>query len=200
MELIRRSGVVRQQEINEAAKNLISMRGMESVTIDAIADEVGLSEGAIYRHFNSKRQILNLLIDDIEFNLMKTLRESQVDGNDAMQNLELIMEAHFGHVGNFMTGSFIVITEAIAFDVAGLRGRVSSMLARYVDFLKGVFECGVKDGSVRSDVDPEVAATAFFGLIQSTATLRALNEYQDPVVEWRNKMWDIYKRGVLSET
>ena len=126
--MIRRSGVVRQQEIIEAAKNLISMRGMESVTIDAIADEVGLSEGAIYRHFNSKRQILNLLIDDIEFNLMKTLRESQVDGNDAMQNLELIMEAHFGHVGNFMTGSFIVITEAIAFDVAGLRGRVSSML------------------------------------------------------------------------
>ncbi len=200
MGLTRRSGIVRQQEIIEAAKNLISLRGMESVTIDAIAEEVGLSEGAIYRHFNSKRQILNLLIDDIEITLMRTLKESQVDGKNAMENLELILSAHFKHVGNFMTGSFIVITEAIALDVAGLRGRVSSMLFRYVDFLKGVFEQGIKDGSVRADVDPGVAATAFFGLIQSTATLRALNDYQEPLVEWRNQMWDIYKRGILSDT
>ena len=68
----RQSTSIRRRQIIDAARDLITSKGMESVTIDAIAEAVGVTEGAIYRHFQSKREILSMLIDNIEESLMGT--------------------------------------------------------------------------------------------------------------------------------
>ena len=47
------------------------MQGSEHITMKGIASEVGISEAAIYRHFNEKRDILLLLVDDVGANLLK---------------------------------------------------------------------------------------------------------------------------------
>ena len=196
--IARQSTLVRQHQIIEAARKLITTRGMEGVTIDAIAEEVGLTEGAIYRHFTSKHQILTLLIDDIERSLLDTIRNALVEGASALKNLERILEAHLSDVEGHRAASFIVITEAIVFDGIGLGPRVSSMLTHYLDFIRGVFQQGIREGSIRPDVDTDAAATAFFGLVQSTTTLWALNGYSPPLAARRTQMWDIYKKGVAS--
>jgi len=196
--MARQSTLIRQHQIIEAARSLITTSGMESVTIDAIAEKVGLTEGAIYRHFTSKHQILSLLIDDIEKNLLSTIRDAMVEGASALKNLERILEAHLSDVEGRRAASFIVIAEAMGFDGIGLSPRVSLMLTHYLEFVRGVLESGVQEGSVRSDVGVDAAATAFLGLIQSTATLWALNDYSPPLAERRAQMWDLYKRGVAS--
>ena len=196
--IARQSTLVRQHQIIEAARNLITIRGMEGVTIDAIAEEVGLTEGAIYRHFTSKHQILTLLIDDIERSLLNTVRSAQVEGDSALENLERILEAHLSDVEGHRAASFVVITEAMGFDGIGLGPRVSSMLTHYLEFVRGVLEQGIKEGSIRHNVDAEAAAIAFLGLIQSTATLWALNSHSPPLTERRVQMWDIYEKGVAS--
>ena len=195
----RQSTLIRQHQIIEAARSLITTTGMEGVTIDAIAERVGLTEGAIYRHFASKRQILSLLIDDIETNLLKTVRNARVEGASAMENLERILEAHLSDVESHRAVSFIIITEAVSFDGIGLSARVSLMLTHYLEFLRGVLEEGIREGSIRPDLDPDAAATAFLGMVQSTATLWALNSYSMTLAEQRGQMWSIYKRGVASE-
>jgi len=196
--MARQSTLVRQHQIIEATRILITTRGMESVTIDAIAEEVGLTEGAIYRHFTSKHQILSLLIDDIEENLLSTIRDATEEGASALSNLECILEAHLNDVEGRKAASFIVITEAMGFDGIGLSPRVALMLTHYLEFIRGVIKNGIQDGSIRSDVGVDAAATAFLGLIQSTATLWALNSYSTPLAERRDQMWRIYKKGVTS--
>ena len=59
-----KSTAIRRKEITRAARRLIIKRGAEHVTIRGIAEEVGISEAAIYRHFRSKKDILRLLLDD----------------------------------------------------------------------------------------------------------------------------------------
>ena len=61
--------LVRKHQIIEIARDLITTKGMEGITIEAIADAVSISEGAIYRHFTGKIQKLPRLIDDIETDL-----------------------------------------------------------------------------------------------------------------------------------
>ena len=53
----------RQQEIIAAALGIISERGLEALTIKNIADRVGFSDAAVYRHFQNKAQILSTIID-----------------------------------------------------------------------------------------------------------------------------------------
>ena len=196
--LIRQTTLVRKHQIIEAARNLITSRGMESVTMGSIAFAVGLSEGAIYRHFTSKHQILILLIDDMERTLLNTVSEAQEEGASALENLEHILEAHLTDVEGLRAVSFIVIAEAMAFDGIGLGQRVSSMLTNYLESIQRVLEKGVEEGSIRPDLHVDAAATTFFGIIQSTATLWALNEWTSPLAEWRAQMWQIYKGGVAA--
>jgi AcrR family transcriptional regulator len=48
----------RQIEIMEAATNRISKYGIQNLTIKTLAEDIGLSEPALYRHFKSKNEIL----------------------------------------------------------------------------------------------------------------------------------------------
>ena len=194
----RQSTSVRRRQIIDAARDLITSKGMESVTIDAIAEAVGVTEGTIYRHFQSKREILSLLIDDIEESLMGTLRDAREDGAPARENLERILEAHLSDVEGRGAVSFIIISEATGFDGIGLQSRVALMLTHYLEFLQEVLEDGKREGSIRPDVDVQAAATAFLGLVQSTATLWALNSYLPRLAERRAEMWRIFMGGVAA--
>src|SRR4030042_2288710 len=66
----RETSKVRQEQIIDAARKTIIKYGSEHVTVRAIAKAVGISEGAIYRHFKSKKEILSLLADHIEDDLV----------------------------------------------------------------------------------------------------------------------------------
>ena len=196
--MTRQKTLVRQHQIIEAARNLIAAKGMDGVTIDAIADEVGLTEGAIYRHFASKHQILSLLVDDIERNLLDTVESAQTEGASAVDSLEHILDAHLSDVEGHRAVSFIVIAEAMGFDGTTLAPKVSLMFTRYLELIQAVLDRGIREGSIRPDINANAAATTFFGLIQSTATLWALNGYAGQLAEFRSDMWDIYRKGVVS--
>ena len=196
--MTRQKTLVRQHQIIEAARNLIAAKGMDGVTIDAIADEVGLTEGAIYRHFASKHQILSLLVDDIERNLLDTVESAQTEGASAVDSLEHILEAHLSDVEGHRAVSFVVIAEAMGFDGTTLAPKVSLMFTRYLELIQAVLDRGIREGSIRPDINANAAATTFFGLIQSTATLWALNGYAGQLAEFRSDMWDIYRKGVVS--
>ena len=196
--MTRQKTLVRQHQIIEAARNLIAAKGMDGVTIDAIAEEVGLTEGAIYRHFTSKHQILSLLVDDIERNLLDTVESAQTEGASAVDSLEHILEAHLSDVEGHRAVSFVVIAEAMGFDGTTLAPKVSLMFTRYLELIQAVLDRGIREGSIRPDINANAAATTFFGLIQSTATLWALNGYAGQLAEFRSDMWDIYRKGVVS--
>jgi AcrR family transcriptional regulator len=52
----------RQKEIIAAALDIITDQGLEALTIKRIAERVGFSDAAVYRHFKSKAQILSTII------------------------------------------------------------------------------------------------------------------------------------------
>jgi AcrR family transcriptional regulator len=53
----------RKQEILAAAEKLFHERRFDATGIDAIAEEAGITGGAIYRHFGGKNEILAVLLD-----------------------------------------------------------------------------------------------------------------------------------------
>ena len=87
---------------------MITDRGMEAVTLDAIAETVGFSESAIYRHFSSKQQILSQLIDDLEHDLLACVALAQTTEPNALRVLECILDTHLADVEGSRGVSFIV--------------------------------------------------------------------------------------------
>ena len=56
-EHVRKSQQERREEILEATLQLMSEFGIEGTTVARIADAVGLTPGALYRHFESRAQV-----------------------------------------------------------------------------------------------------------------------------------------------
>ena len=53
----------RQEQIIDKAIRLIDQKGIQGLTIKNLAKETGVTEGAIYRHFENKKQILCAILD-----------------------------------------------------------------------------------------------------------------------------------------
>ncbi|MDT8392346.1 MAG: TetR/AcrR family transcriptional regulator [Bacteroidales bacterium] len=53
----------RQQQIIEASMELIDKKGIQGFTIKNLSKELGISEPGIYRHFESKFDIMNTILD-----------------------------------------------------------------------------------------------------------------------------------------
>ena len=107
--MVRQTTIIRKQQVIEAARRLITDKGMDAVTIDAIAEIVGFSEAAIYRHFSSKQQILLQLIDDLEHDLLAGVAYAQTTEPNALRILECILETHLTGVEGSRGVSFIVL-------------------------------------------------------------------------------------------
>ncbi len=196
--MVRQNSTIRKHQIVEAARGLITEKGMDAVTIDAIADAVGLSEGAIYRHFSSKQQILLLLIDELEHDLLSSVEKTQEIEPNALRVLECILETHLADVEGSRGVSFVVVSGAMSFEGIGLADRVRDMLERYLNVLQEVMRRGVREGTFHSGLDIEAAALTFFGMIQSTATIWALSGYSWSLDRWRSQILEIYKNGVAA--
>ncbi len=176
----RRTTIVRRRQIVSAARKLIVKYGSEHVTVRRIAKEIGVSEGAIYRHFKSKSEILSFLVDEIEDILM-----ANVGGNDstktgslnAIEVLEHIVRHHVSSVEQRSGISFQVIAEIVSFGDKKLNRKIYDVIDEYIGRIKAILEDGVMAGVIRQDVDLDATATLFFGAIQGLVNLWALSNY-----------------------
>src|SRR5438876_3439888 len=49
----------KRQSIQEAVINLMCREGLKSVTMDRVAQEVGIAKGTVYLHYRDKQQLLD---------------------------------------------------------------------------------------------------------------------------------------------
>ena len=71
---------------------LHSERGMERMTTARLAEEVGVSEAALYRYFPSKTKMFEALIDNIEANLFSRITTSIRNETNTMNRVRDIMQ------------------------------------------------------------------------------------------------------------
>ena len=77
----------RQQQIVETARKIITDQGMEHLTMEALAKEIGLSEAAIYRHVDSKQEILFMVLEDTERALLGAVANGREEGHLPLEKL-----------------------------------------------------------------------------------------------------------------
>lgn len=65
----------RQFEIIEAAGKIMTTSGVSGLTIKKLAKEIKLSEGAIYRHFESKEDIIVSMLEFLADKMFERLKE-----------------------------------------------------------------------------------------------------------------------------
>ena len=190
----RRPTSIRRREIIDAARLLITEHGMQSLTIGNLARAVGVSEGAIYRHFSSKKRILAGLIEDIDHRLTERIDLIDGDTDSGLKILEQVL--HHNVAPSTLTGvSFLVIAEVLMNGDDELRDLMQASIDRHLTMIEAQLRVGVQKSEVSPKVDLRAAALQFYGLIQSVNTLNHFGSEEYPIGDSR-KLWQIFRHGV----
>lgn len=67
-----------KQRILDASLNLFSINGFEGVSIKQIANQVGIKDSSLYKHFKSKQEIFDTLLDEMNARFEETISFSKL--------------------------------------------------------------------------------------------------------------------------
>ena len=194
---IRKHTKIRRQQIIDIIRHIISSKGIEYVTISEIANRIGTTKTAIYRHFKSKRDILSLLIDNIEETLMEAIDKAMVK-EDPVQNLKNVLLAHLTYARKSRETSFIVIMGAMQFSDAFIRKKISQLIEKYLRNIEKILTSAIKLGLVKTTINPKISAIVFLGLIQSTVTVWSYKKFNFIPQKIHAHLWNIYSQGIVA--
>ena len=115
----------RRVQILQALAAMLEQPGAERITTAALAARLSVSEAALYRHFASKAQMFEALIDFIEasvFSLIKQLQERESDPCVSVQKM-VRMVVQFAERNPGMTR--VMVGDALVFEHERLQERMN---------------------------------------------------------------------------
>lgn len=171
--MTRKPTAERQEEILDAASRLLLRDGVAALTMATLAEAVGVTSGALFRHFPSRDAILLALAERMAARLRADLA-AHVEG-DAPTRLRAFIAARLGTVSRAPTAPAMVLSPDVhlALPPAG-RAALAGVVRDTFAHVSAIIAAGQREGTFRDDLAPTGAAASVLGLIALQALARAL--------------------------
>lgn len=96
-----------KQRILIEALTLFSVRGYESVTVAEIADAVGIKAPSLYKHYKSKQDIFQAIIDEMDARYEQQAASVKIDGREAEKDREFYVNINEAELVDLGTKLFL---------------------------------------------------------------------------------------------
>lgn len=156
----------RQAEIVTAALRLARDTSPALITTTDIASAVGLTQGAVFKHFPTKDAIWVAALQWVRGELTQSLRAAAAEAPTPLDGLSAMFRAHVDFVVAQPGVPRLIFNELQQPADSATKQEVRAMLQGYRKLLLDTLEQAVAQGQVVADLDREAAATTFVGLIQ----------------------------------
>ncbi|MCP5271747.1 MAG: nucleoid occlusion factor SlmA [Burkholderiaceae bacterium] len=155
----------RRIQILQTLAGMLEQPGAERITTAALAAKLAVSEAALYRHFASKAQMFEGLIEFIEssvFSLVNQIAERESDGGAQARKIVAVL-LQFGEKNPGMTR--VMVGDALVFEHERLSVRMNQFFDRVESQLRQCLrQAAEANGSATPTVDANVLASALTAL------------------------------------
>jgi len=161
-------GADTRREILEAARRAFGDRGYDRTSMAEIAAQVGVVEGALYKHFPGKRELLLEATRAYLAPRFDATRQQLVGVTGTRNRLRFVI---FRHLREFIDDPGIcrlVIQEIRASDDY-IKSALRTLLRSHTELLVGILEDAATAGELREGVQPAVVRDLVFGGIEHLA-------------------------------
>lgn len=167
----RRSHEERRVEIADAALRLIATEGIASLTVATLAKELGLTGGALYRHFPSSDAILDAVAERAVELLDASLPDPSLS---PMVWLEKFVDSRTRAVSGHKGLASLIISDQLAKALPEtafehLRGAVRRTFVQ----VERALLSGQSQGQIRQDLSARELAPVVMGIVQMIALSRS---------------------------
>ena len=157
---------VRQAEIVATALRLARQSSPAPITTADIATAIGITQGAVFKHFATKDAIWLGAMRWVREILPQTLQDAADQAASPVDALAAMFHAQVEFIIAHPGVPRLIFHELQQPADSAAKLEVRAVLQGYRKMLLGRLNQSIQQKLVRQDVDPQAAATSFIGLIQ----------------------------------
>ncbi len=161
----------RKRQITEAAIKVFSRKGIEGARMDDIAEESGLSKGALYWYFKGKEEIVSTILSamfDREFEMVEKWRLQEGSASEKITKMTDMIADDLLKMRPFMP----VLLEfwAMSFRKKKVSEIIRGFMYHYLDLLTPIIQQGIDEGEFRP-VNAKDAAMSLGAVMEGSILL-----------------------------
>lgn len=187
----RLSAEERQDEIVRAAVDLTVTQGMDNVTTQGIADAIGVTQGAIFRHFPTKDTIWLAVVHWVRGRLLSIIDRAASQADDPLDAVKRIFFAHI---------AFAEKNPAVPRLLLATNPQLKQLTQEFLDSYEAKLATLLADAKalrlVRSDLDEEAAAALLIGIIQGLVIRVLILGPRKSLPDEAKRLFPIYLAGI----
>ena len=165
----------RKEQILNGALELIMHHGLSGTTMTRIANKVGITEPALYRHFTNRKEIMLAALDMAFIRLADRISFQEENAAAYLRRVATTVHKEISSNPDLARMLFEFICAPPSEE---LREPVVKYLLMFLKLLEYHFEEGVRQGTFREDIDLQLTAWESFslGFTLSFVSLMGLQE------------------------
>lgn len=193
---------VTRQRLLDAALKVFSRRGYAAARLEDIADEAGVTRGAIYWHFKNKADLYNTLVGETLGGIQGVVDRAVGQGGTFLeiQRRVMIYITTLPEVDETYRAvmELTVLKTGYAPELAeGLRAKNEASRQLEAE-LAGYYRMGIEEGEVRADLDPAIAARSMLAFMNGIWLSWLVDQTAFSLRKSVPAMVDIYIRGIAA--
>lgn len=180
----------------EAVVALAAEQNPSSITTSAIAQHMGLTQGALFRHFPNKEAILQAVMEWVAEQLLSRIDTAIRSAISPIAALEAVFMTHVRFVAEHPGVPRILFGELQRAEQTAPKRMVQKLIHRYGERLNQLIEQGKLCEELDADLDTEAATILFIGTIQGLVMQSLLAGKVCHIHNDAPRVFAIYLRGI----
>lgn len=182
----------------ETVIELAAEQNPSVITTAAIAKRMGLTQGALFRHFPNKDAILKAVMEWVAERLLSRVDKAVEGVSSPLAALEAMFMAHVTFVSEHPGIPRLLFGELQRAEVSPAKRMAQTLIQRYGERLHRLIEEGKAQGELDAALDVEAAAALFIGTIQGLVMQSLLVGDIKRMRDDAPGIFAIYCRGIRS--
>ena len=179
----------------EAVLELAAEQNPTDITTAAIAKRMGLTQGAIFRHFPTKEALLESVMQWVSTRLTERLDQARAGAPDPRSALEAMCTAHVDFIAEHPGVPRLLLGELQRAEDTPAKRIARSLLEGYGARIAELLERLRTRGALRDGLDTRDAVVAFIGAIQGLAMQSLIAGDIGRIRAQAPAVFEIYRRG-----
>ena len=167
-----------------------------AITTAAIAKQMNLTQGALFRHFPSKDAIWQAVMEWVAERILARVDAAAQSAHSPLAALEAVFYAHIDFVVEHPGVPRILFGELQRAEDSPAKRAVRTLLRQYNGRLQTLIEQGQSQGEVAPDVDAATVAALFVGMIQGLVLQSLLTGKENSMRKKAAEVFSVYLRGI----
>ncbi len=185
----------RKLQILQTLAEMLESPQAEKITTAALAARLQVSEAALYRHFASKAQMYEGLIEFIETTLFGLINRLTSEAGQGLDQARGIAQLLLGFAEKNRGMTRVLIGEALVNENERLQVRINQLMDRLEASLKQVLRIAASQSELAEGADPGAAANLTLAYIQGRWQQFVKSGFKRSPLELWEAQWGILARG-----